>query len=351
LQFCLLFLAGRIDESQQRLIEYLQAEIRVLREQLGRKPRFSNDQRRRLAAKAKRAGIDALRRVVPIVTPETLLKWHRKLIAQKYDGSRTRAPGRPRVQASIERLILRFAQENPAWGYIRIAGALKNLGHAVGRTTVANILKRAGVDPAPQRRRSTSWSEFLRSHWHTLAAADFFTVEVWTAIGLVRYHVFFVMRVATRQVHIAGIIPEPHGRWMEQIARNLTDGFDGFLKGCTYLIHDRSVLYTEHFRSIFLSAGLKSVRLPARSPNLNAFAERFVRSIKEECLDRMIVLGETALRRAVNEFMIHYHTERNHQSLGNNIIASEFHRVSCEGEVFCRERLGGLLRFYHREVA
>src|SRR5436190_23128541 len=135
LQFCLLFLAGRIDESQQRLIEYLQEEIRVLREQLGRKPCFSNDQRRRLASKAKKAGTDALRRIVPIVTPETLLKWHRKLIAHKYDGSPMRAPRRPRVHASIERLILRFAQENPSWGYTRIQGALENLGHPVGRTS------------------------------------------------------------------------------------------------------------------------------------------------------------------------------------------------------------------------
>jgi putative transposase len=207
------------------------------------------------------------------------------------------------------------------------------------------------VAPTPERQKQTTWKQFLRSHLAVLAAADFFSVEVWTAVGLVRYHVFFVIRLATREVQIAGIIPEPNGAWMKQVARNLTDGLDGFLAGCRYLIHDRSSLFTPEFGMILESVGIEAVRLPAHSPNLNAYAERYVRTIKERCLDRMILVGEGSLRRAVGEFVVHYHTEKNHQGLGNKIIrpnSAEFPRA---GEVLCRERLGGMLRYYYRQAA
>lgn len=150
---------------------------------------------------------------------------------------------------------------------------------------------------------------------------------------------------------IAGILPEPHGQWMKQVARNLTDGLDGFLAGCRYLIHDRSSLFTPEFGMILESVGIKTLRLPARSPNLNAYAERYVRTIKESCLDRMILMGEGSLRRAIREFVIHYHTERNHQSLGNKIIRPEFAAFPPAGEVHCRKRLGGMLRYYYRQAA
>jgi len=164
-----------------------------------------------------------------------------------------------------------MARQNRGWGYTRIQGALQNLGHEVGRGPIAKILKEAGIDPAPERQRQTTWKEFLRNHWDVLAATDFFTVEVWTAAGLVRYQVLFVIRLATRQVQISGIIPEPHGRWIKQMARNLTDGLDGFLNGYRYLIHDRSSLFTPEFSGVLESAGIKSVRLPPPSPNLNAW--------------------------------------------------------------------------------
>jgi hypothetical protein len=191
----------------------------------------------------------------------------------------------------------------------------------------------------------------LRSHFAVLAAADFFSVEVWTALGLVRYHVLFVIRLATREVQVAGILPEPHGQWMKQVARNLTEGLDGFLAGCRYLIHDRSSLFTPEFGMILESVGIKTVRLPVRSPNLNAYAERYVRTIKEACLNRMILIGEGSLRRAIREFVVHYHTERNHQSLGNKIIRPEFAAFPPAGEVHCRARLGGMLRYYYRQAA
>ena len=343
--------AGWLNRNQQNVIEYLQEEVKVLKEQLGTKPRFTDDQRRRLAAKAKALGRDHLSRFASIVTPETLLAWHRRLIARKYDGSQRRSSGRPSTPAELRALILKMAQENRSWGYTRIQGALKNLGHEVGRGTIAKMLKEAGIDPAPYRRKVTTWKELLRKQWAVLGATDFFTVEVWTAVGLIRYHVLFVMRLATREVQIAGIIPEPHGRWMEQIARNLTDGPDGFLNGCRYLIHDRSSLFTAQWSLILESAGVKSVRLPPSSPNLNAFAVRSVRTARESCLDQVVLIGEGSLRRVISELMTRYHAERNHQSLGNSIIQPEMPESPAAGQIRCRERLGGLFRYYYREAA
>jgi hypothetical protein len=348
----LVSLAGWMNRQQQHVIEYLQEEIRVLKEQQGSsRPRFTDDQRRRLARKAKLIRFGRLKEIVGLVTPQTLLAWHRKLIAKKYDSSGVRRKvGRPPTAEELRDLVVRMAEENRGWGYTRIRGALANLGHEIGRGTIADILKQAGLEPAPERERKTTWAEFLKMHWEVLGATDFFTVEVWTLHGLVRYHVLFVIWLSTRKVNIAGIVPEPDGEWMKQIARNLTDDVDGFLRGCRYLIHDRATVFTGEFEMILESGGVKSVRLPPRSPNLNAFAERFVRSIKEECLSRMILIGERSLRRAVDQFCEHYHGERNHQGLENKIIEPEFGSGS-EGEVQCRERLGGLLRYYDRDAA
>jgi len=286
LPFLLICLAGWLNRNQQSVIEYLQDEVKVMKELLGKRPRFNDNQRRRLAAKARKIGCQRLQQFATIATPQTLLDWHRRLIARKYDGNGRRSLGRPTTPQAVRELILTMARDNRTWGCARIQGALKNLGHGVGRGTIAKIIQDAGIDPAPERQRKRTWTEFLRTHWDVLAAADFFSVEVWTAPGLVRYHVLFVIRLASREVQIAGIIPEPHGRWMKQAARNLTDGLDGFLNGCRYLIHDRSSLFNQDFGMILEVAGIELVRLPARSPNLNAIAERFVRSIKEPCLDR-----------------------------------------------------------------
>ena len=183
-RFLLITVSGWMNQRQLQVIDYLREENRVLREQLGgRRLRLSDDERRRLASKAKLLGRRLLAEVATIVTPETLLAWHRKLIVQKYDGSRHRRPGRPRTAKDTEALVVRMAQENRDWGYERIQGALSNLGHTVGRTTIADILRRHGIEPAPQRRRKTTWKEFLSRHWELIVAADFFTVEVWTRRG------------------------------------------------------------------------------------------------------------------------------------------------------------------------
>ena len=243
-------------------------------------------------------------------------------------------------------LIVRFAVDNPSWGHTRIMGALENIGHVVGRTTIASVLANNGIVPAPERGKKTKWRDFLRAHWDLFAAADFFSVEAWTPRGLTTYYVLFFIEISTRKVEIAGITPNPNAAFMAQVARNLTDPEDGFLRDKRYFIHDRDTKFTDQFIRIFKDSGVENIKLPRRSPNLNAFAERFARSIQEECLDKLILFGERSLRRAISEYMIHFLAERNHQGLDNKLIAGD--RTDGPGEVECRQRLGGLLKYYHR---
>ena len=349
LQFLISILAGWVNRGQQDLIEYLQEENRVLREQLGAKRLlFTDVQRRRLAAKARKIGRKGLFEIGTLVTPDTLLRWYRRLIAKKYDGSQARRAGRPKTAAEIERLILRMARDNPRWGYTRIRGALRNLGHEIGRNTIKRILLENGFDPAPLRKKGMSWETFLKAHWGAIAATDFFSVEVLTRTGLVRYFVLFIIDLRTRRVEIAGIARRPDGEWMKQIARNLTDAEDGFLNGARYLIHDRDPLFTDAFRELLKLSGVKTVKLPARSPDLNAYAERFVLSIRSECLDQIIPLGERHLQKAVREYTEHYHVERNHQGRGNELIETPCEEPNMDGAVECQERLGGVLKYYRR---
>ncbi len=297
LQFFVLMLAGWLNRQQEDRIAYLREENLVLREQLGGRPlRLSDVQRRRLAVRGKKLGRRALAEVAGIVTPDTILRWYRGLIAKKYDGSARRRQGRPMTPQDVAELVVRMARENPKWGYTRIRGALGNLGHEIARNTVKRILEEHGIEPAPERSRRTPWKTFQRAHWEGMTATDLFTVEVLTLRGLERFFVLFVIELKTRRVEIAGIHPQPYGDWMEQMARNLTDAIDGFLRSARYLIHDRDPLFTRAFCEILRSSGVQPIRLPPRSPNLNAYAERFVRSIKEECLNRVVVLGESLLK-------------------------------------------------------
>lgn len=282
-------IAGWLQRHQQHVIAYLQEENRILKAHLGgRRLRLTDTERRRLAALAYPLGRKRLHEVATLVSPDTLLRWYRQLIARKFDGSTQRQQrGRPRVPEEVEHLVLRMAEENPTWGYRRIQGALANLGHQIDKLTVRNILRRHHMEPAPQRRKAgMNWTQFLKLHWEVLAATDFFTVEVATWHGLVTYYVLVVMELATRRVHIAGITPHPTAAFMQQCARQLTDPFDGFLLGKRYLIHDRDTKFTQALDGLLKASGVEPIVLPPRSPNLNAHCERFVRSIKEEPLRR-----------------------------------------------------------------
>jgi len=353
LHILIAMVAGWLQRHQQQVITYLLAENRVLKAQLGgRRLRLTDTERQRLAALAHPLGRKRLKELATLASPDTLLRWYKRLIAQKFDGSTQRRPlGRPRVAEEIEQLVVRMAEENPTWGYRRIQGALANLGHAIDKITVRNILRRRHLEPAPQRRKAgMCWGQFLKMHWEVLAATDFFTVEVATWHGLVTYYVLVVIELATRRVQIAGITPHPTAAFMQQCARQLTDPCDGFLLGKRYLLHDRDTKFTQAFDVLLAASGVEPILLPPRSPNLNAHCERFVRSIKEEALARMIMLGERALYHAIHQYLAHYHTERNHQGLDNQLIEGE-EAVGCQtGDVMRRERLGGLLSYYYREA-
>ncbi len=333
------------------VVAYQKEEIRALREMLGGKRlRFTDAQRRRLALKARALSHANLRELGSLVTPDTLTRWFRKYAGTKYDSHAKRGPGRPPKPQHIRDLVVRLAQENVGWGYTRIRDVMGHLGHEIGRTTVQRILDEDGIEPAPERRKHMPWATFLKAHWGAIAAMDFFKVEVLSLRGPVRYAVLVVMDLQSRRVDIAGIVQEPDEDWMFQMLRNLTDGVDGFLLPHQYLIMDRDPVFTKEFRARLARSGIQPIRLPRRSPNLNAFVERFHRSIKEECLDRVIPLGEAHLRELVREYVAHYHGERPHQGLNGRLITpATAHRG--RRPVTRRQRLGGVLNYYYREAA
>src|ERR1700704_4379960 len=232
-----------------------------------------------------------------------------------------------------------------------LRGALANLGYETSDRAVGNVLRRHGLPPAPERKRTTSWTAFIRTHVALLAGTDFFTAEVLTLRGLMIYCVLFFIHLESRRIYLTGITVHPNEAWMKQIARNVTMDDCGALRDCRYLLHDRDTKFTRSFRAIIASAGVEPLVLPASSPNLNAYAERWVRAVKEECLSKGILFGERSLRRALSNFVDHFHAERNHQGKGNVLLFPRVTDRQREGPVRCHERLGGLLRYYHREAA
>jgi hypothetical protein len=302
--------------------EYLVAENRMLRAHIRGRLLLSDGEKATLAEIAKRVGRKALAQIARVAKPDTILAWYRNLIAQKFDGAKQR-------------------------------GALANLRHSISDQTVGNILRRRGVPPASERGKSTTWKDFIRSHMSVLAGTDFFTAEVLTWRGLVTYYVLFFIHLDTRRVWIAGITEHPDSAWMEQMGRNVTSEGWGFLQDRRYLLHDRDAKFSDSFRDTVKAGGVKPLKLPARSPNLNSFAERWVRSVKEECLSKLVLFGEGSLRRAVGEYVTHFLEERNHQGKGNVLLFPRKEEIigSSTGRVRCKERLGGLLKYYHREAA
>ncbi len=348
----LAFITGMVDQELLARNEYLAAENRILKAQLKGRLKLSDAERATLAEIGHRLGRRILGEVANVARPDTILAWYRKLVARKFDGSKARrSPGRPRIKPEVEQLIVRMAQENRDWGYDRIVGALANLGYKVCDQTVGNVLQRHAVPPAPERKRTTTWAAFIRIHLALLAGTDFFTAEVLTLRGLVTYYVLFFIHLGSRRVDIGGITVHPDERWMQQIARNVTMEECGALRDCRYLLHDRDSKYSQSFRAIIASGQIEPLSLPARSPNLNAYSERWVRSVKEEGLSKVILFGERSLRRALSEYVEHYHAERNHQGKGNVLLFPRDTNIHRAGPVQCHERLGGLLRYYHQEAA
>ena len=245
-----------------------------------------------------------------LVTPATLLRWHRNLIARKWTYPRRR-PGRPPVQAAIRALVLRLAKENPSWGHRRIQGELVGLGYRVAASTVWSILTKAGMDPAP-RRIGPTWTEFLTAQAKGILACDFLHVDT---IGLTRVYVLFLMEIATRRVHILGVTTHPNGQWVAQQARNLLLDLGERAGQFRFLIRDRDTKYTTMFDEVFSGEGIGILRSPPRAPRANAYAQRRVRTVRRECLDRMLVYSPRRLLAVLGEFVVHYNEDRPHQSL------------------------------------
>ena len=353
LQFLILLVANWLGRRQSEAIEYLSAENRVLRAHLGgKRMRFTDAERRMLSEKGRPLGRKLLAEMASLATPETILRWYRQQVATKYDWTAARrGAGRRRSPSDAVEELVAMARDNPSWGYTRLRGALQNLDLNLGRSTIQRILKVHGIEPAPVRGRTMTWKTFLKAHWGAIAAADFFSVEVLTVGGLVRHLVLFVIDLKTRRIHIAGITRRADGEWIAQMARNLTDAVAGPLQGFRHLTVDRDPLYTDHVKQLLATAKVELLRLPPNSPNLNAFAERFVRSIKSECLSHIIPLGERHLRTAIREYVDHSHVERNYHGLGNAIPFPSATLRLPEGPICRHERLGGLLTFYERKAA
>jgi transposase InsO family protein len=285
LQLLVAVLSAWLHREQTDLIAFLREENRILKDRLsGQRLRFEDCERRRLAELGYRLGRRLLAQVATIVTTETILRWHRELVARKW----TYRPGRGccvGLQAHLRALIIRMATENPTWGYTRIQGALKNLGHCVGRSTIARILRAEGIPPG--RQRPMKWQTFVQAHWPALVAADFFTTEVWTVRGLVTYYTAFILELHSRRIQVIGCTPHPDEMFVIQSLRNASSETDGLLREGRILICDRDPKWSRGVEQFLGTAGIRVVRTPASAPNCNAYAERFVRSVKEECLNRL----------------------------------------------------------------
>jgi putative transposase len=343
----LAYVTGLVNQELLLKNEYLAAENRILRSHLPKRLRLSDEERSTLAEIGKRLGRKLLQQVALVAKPDTILAWYRRLIARKFDGSKHRTYlGRPPVTPEVVKLVVKMARANPGWGYDRIVGTLSNLGHKLSDQTVGNILRRHGILPA--LKRQTTWKDFIASHMAVLAGVDFFTVEVLTWHGLATYYVLFFLHLESRRVSLAGITRHPTEAWMQQIARNAVDADSGYLCQTRYVLHDRDRKFCASFKATLKTAGVTCVVLPPQSPNLNAFAERWVRSVKQECLSKLILFGESSLKRSVTEFVSHYHFERNHQGKGNLLLFTEQRKTGGQERVNCSQRLGGLFKNYAR---
>jgi len=324
-------------------------ELLVLRHQLSVLTR----QRARAALRpADRAFIAALARLLPqrrqhgfVVTPATLLRWHRQLVRRSWTYPQRR-PGRPPTDRALRELVLRLARENPRWGYQRIAGELIKLGFRLSPSTVRRLLAAAGLEPAP-RRGGTSWSAFLRRQAASMLACDFFTVET---LLLRRFYVLFFIELDSRRVHLAGCTTNPNGAWVTQQARNLS--FTGLFERVRFLIHDRDSKFTASFDEVFRSEGIRIVPTPVRAPQANAYAERFVRTVRTECLDWLLILGRRHLERVLQIYAAHYNSERPHRGLAlRPPEAPQLESPAGGGAIQRRDHLGGLLHEYYRAAA
>jgi putative transposase len=337
-----LALLARSDRAKDAEILILRHQVAVLQRQ-ARTPKLSWADRAILAALARLLPSGHLRRLRLIISPRTLLRWHAGLVRRRCAYPR-RAPGRPRTTQAVRALVLEMARDNPSWAYRRIHGELTGLGYKVAPSTVWQILKDAGIDPAP-RRAGQTWREFLAGQATTILAADFFHVDT---VFLRRLYVLFFIEHGTRRVHLAGITAHPTGAWVTQQARNLLMNLEGRADSLKFLIRDRDTKFTAAFDAVFSAIGVRIVNTPVQAPRANAIAERWIGSARRECLDRMLIAGERHLQLVLGEYAGHYNTHRPHRTLHQNPPAGrpDPPAAGTSIRVLRRERLRGLIHEY-----
>ncbi len=346
--------ARRTEDAKDLESAPLRHQLRLLLRRAGRPPRLSRWEQLTLAVLAAKLGRviagsrGHLSRAVLLVRPETVLKWHRELVRRKWTDRRRATVGRPPLPAEVEALLLRLAAENPRWGDGRLQGELAKLGHALGRSTVRDVLTRRHVPPTPLRsRRASTWRPFLARHRDVVLACNFFTVET---LFLKTLHILFFIEVGTRRVHLAGCTAHPTAAWVTQQARNFCWTPPEACPSPRFLIHDRDAKFPPAFDTVFAAEGLEIVRTPYRAPNANAYAERWLRSARAACLDHLLLAGEAHLRRVLAEYVAFYHQARPHQGLTQQCPVALPPPIR-DGPVCRRDRLGGLLHDDYREAA
>ncbi len=338
----LVVLCSRGERGKDVEILVLRHELQVLRRQIGR-PRLGVADRTVLAALGQLLARPQRRSF--LVQPATLLRWHRELVRRRWTYP-ARRPGRPPLAVQAQQLVLRLAAENPAWGYKRIHGELVGLGIPLSPSSVWNILQRHGIAPAP-RRASGSWREFLRQQAAGILECDFFTVET---VWLRRLHVLFFIGLERRFVYLAGVTANPDGAWVAQQARNLIMTLAEQEQRHRFLIRDRDRKFTAAFDEVFRSEGIRVIRAPIAAPRAKSHAERWVGSVRRECLDRILIVSRSHLERVLREYVIHYNTHRPHRTLEQQppllkLAPASVHEIA---SVWRRDRLGGLLHEYER---
>ena len=342
--------------------EYLRLENKVLKSRLPGRIRFTDDERRSLVDAALAMGRKLMEIVVNIVKPTTILAWQRRLERAKWDYSerRKRKPGRPRTSGNVEELICQIAREN-VWGYKKIQGELKKLGIEISKTTVANILRRNGLPPSPDHQGLT-WREFLSRHADVFLCADLLTQEIWTLKGLQRAFVFFVLHLRTRRILFVHATFSPNAEWLKQQARHVLWECDEYGVKPRFFLHDNDRCYSEGFDILLKNTGLEPVRTPYEAPNANAVAERWIRSLREECLNHLIIFGLDRLQYVLDKYKDFFNQHRPHQGIGNCIPEQVGHPMGDKaqdvdsnsvhtGDIRCHEFLGGLLKSYIRRAA
>ncbi len=356
----LALIANATEAELAKYVEFLKVENQILRDRLPKRIETTEAERDKLIKVGRPLG-HKVKQLISIVTPRTFLRWVQaeEEARLKEKPAKPKAPqGGNRKPDEIRELVLKIRKET-GWGAGRIKGELYRLGYPrIGRTTVNRILRDHGFKPEPPGNPNNTWANFLRRHASTLWACDFFTKPVLTMGGWVDYYVLFFIHLETRKVHILGMTANPNHAWMKQQARNLCVFFGELEKPPKYIVHDADTKFTRDFRELLRSEGIKPVRIGPRRPNQNAIAERFVRTIKEECLGRFLVFGEDHLRYLISNFVDYYHAKRSHRGLGYKTpdqvdAGTETEEVlSLRGDaLILRESLGGALKWYERKAA